>query len=586
MISPPRGRLAGGLVLTGGALVATGMTWLVRAPEPVKVALPLTLTIVAAGWLLAWFAARGLEASRGTLLVLLAATVLAHLPGSVHLPRTSDDLWRYLWEGHVVLAGENPWRVSPDSPRLDPIGERTTGWVADAPGDRSPAIRSLVGHEEIASIYPPTAMGAFALSAASPHPYLAYKLLLLALALAGVVIVYRVRASTGGGIASAIALGLHPLLVMEGSEGGHLDLLAVPLTLLALAGLDRLRREGLGAPRAQVALLLALTVKPVALALLPRAMLMPAGRPRWPTMAAIGTGLVLLATVAAYFVPPGAARLDPDAAWVRIDDVGTLISDELPDTDPVFTGVAGTAMLLNRGQGEDAGVTAYLDADAARPRPLDERHASHLLGSYLFRCLPGTDRQSGTLIANGIGEVRIETDDGEPLAFTLSLESDGHLTIHAHESATVAYPWFRGILSADRQVLRGMVLRPRGPFESGPAIAIKDAERPFMGYSQFSERWSGRDLLHEDLEEWTGSRAGVRQAAAIGTLLLGLLGLFMPPALTLLLGSAWVISVLPVIHPWYLAWLLAPCILWRHDQMSAWTAVPFLALGAAPLLHL
>ena len=57
----------------------------------------------------------------------------------------SDDLYRYLWEGRLVLQGGNPYVTPPES-----IGTMD-------------GVRELVNHPSIAAIYPPLAQATFAL---------------------------------------------------------------------------------------------------------------------------------------------------------------------------------------------------------------------------------------------------------------------------------------------------------------------------------------------------------------------------------------------------------------------------------------
>ena len=62
-------------------------------------------------------------------------------------PVLSDDLYRYLWDGRILLSGENPYRYPPRSEELrglrDDVYER-------------------LGHREIRTIYPPAAQAIFA----------------------------------------------------------------------------------------------------------------------------------------------------------------------------------------------------------------------------------------------------------------------------------------------------------------------------------------------------------------------------------------------------------------------------------------
>ena len=50
---------------------------------------------------------------------LATRALLAPLP-----PSLSGDLYRYVWEGRVIVAGENPYQKSPDDPSLAPLHDR------------------------------------------------------------------------------------------------------------------------------------------------------------------------------------------------------------------------------------------------------------------------------------------------------------------------------------------------------------------------------------------------------------------------------------------------------------------------------
>ena len=51
-----------------------------------------------------------------------------------------DDLWRYLWEGHIQLHGHNPYLLNPNAPELIPL--RLPWW-------------ETINHKNYAAIYPP-----------------------------------------------------------------------------------------------------------------------------------------------------------------------------------------------------------------------------------------------------------------------------------------------------------------------------------------------------------------------------------------------------------------------------------------------
>ena len=91
----------------------------------------------------------GLLATAATSLPLRAALVaaillrLAFLPGT---PSLSDDVYRYVWDGRVQLAGVNPYRYAPADPALDHVEY---------------AGRDGINHPRLRTVYPPLAQTLF-----------------------------------------------------------------------------------------------------------------------------------------------------------------------------------------------------------------------------------------------------------------------------------------------------------------------------------------------------------------------------------------------------------------------------------------
>ena len=159
-----------------------------------------------------WHAAHSPLATPIVLTVALAARV-AVLPAT---PTLSDDVYRYLWEGRVVAAGENPYQEAPLSPRLA--------------GLRDDVVYPRVNHPELSTIYPPLALAGFAMVALVSPTVWAMKLwvLLHDLALCAVLVAWGRR--RGGGATAAIAYAWSPLVIAEFAGSGHHD----PTSLLWL----------------------------------------------------------------------------------------------------------------------------------------------------------------------------------------------------------------------------------------------------------------------------------------------------------------------------------------------------------------
>lgn len=136
-------------------------------------------------------------------------------------PLLSDDIYRYIWEGRVTLAGFNPFVLAPDSPELSALRD---------------GIWSKVNHPQIPTIYPPVSQGVFALVALVGGGTVAMKAAFVAVELAGVAVIAKIWDAESSTKTFALAIyALNPLVFYEVAWSGHLDVLAwMPLTIAML----------------------------------------------------------------------------------------------------------------------------------------------------------------------------------------------------------------------------------------------------------------------------------------------------------------------------------------------------------------
>ena len=88
----------------------------------------------------------------------------------------SDDVNRYLWEGHVLNQGFNPYTHAPDSPELEPFRDLNhLNW-------------KKINHKNLSAIYPPLALHTFQLFASfSPEIFRLFLILIDLLLIWGIV---------------------------------------------------------------------------------------------------------------------------------------------------------------------------------------------------------------------------------------------------------------------------------------------------------------------------------------------------------------------------------------------------------------
>ena len=202
------------------------------------------------------------------------------------LPLTlSDDVYRYLWEGRVQLAGLDPFLHPPSDAALEALRDGT--WA-------------LVNHKDVSTIYPPLALLSFRGVAAMAYTPLAWKVLTAVADLALLGLLARVVRGRGGRAWAATAYALHPLPVLESAGSGHLE----PLALLALVAALWAWDSGRAAAAATA------TIVGAGVKLLPAVALLPMLRTRLRASArGLLVGGALLALASLPFLDAGVAIL-------------------------------------------------------------------------------------------------------------------------------------------------------------------------------------------------------------------------------------------------------------------------------------
>jgi hypothetical protein len=185
----------------------------------------------------------------------------------------SDDVYRYLWDGHLATHGVNPYAHAVKSPTLDGLG--------------IPA-RSLVNNAWMASPYLPAAQVAFAgVALVAPQSPGAFQVVMTSFDLLAGLFVMLILRQSGKPPEFVLAYLWNPLVVAEFANGAHVDALMLALTLAALVAL-------LASKTGWSALLLGLATLTKGLPALLLFAIWPRWRPRdWLVYAGVIVGLAL-----------------------------------------------------------------------------------------------------------------------------------------------------------------------------------------------------------------------------------------------------------------------------------------------------
>jgi hypothetical protein len=169
---------------------------------------------------------------------ILAVAFLLRLMVLVFPPFLSNDMYRYIWDGWVQLAGINPYRYIPDDPHL--------AFLRDAVV--FPNInRAAYAH----TIYPPAAQIFFLISDTATKflhlpPVLGMKLAMVGIESIGIWAMLRLLDIARLPRTRILIYAWNPLPIWEFAGNGHVDAIAVGFCSLALLAVCA-RRPGFGA---------------------------------------------------------------------------------------------------------------------------------------------------------------------------------------------------------------------------------------------------------------------------------------------------------------------------------------------------
>ncbi|MBV9024249.1 MAG: DUF2029 domain-containing protein [Streptomycetaceae bacterium] len=230
------------------------------------------LSWYAASWALfaaAVWSARRLPVRTAAALVLLGSVALA-TAALVAPPRTSDDMYRYVWDGRVQAAGVSPYAYSPDAPQLARLRDP---WLFPAHGGcrawdlhAAAGMCTHINRPAVHTIYPPVAEGWFllvhALSPDGAH-HKPFQLAGAVLAVATTVTllwILRRRRGEPYQVWRAALWGWCPAVPFAAVNDAHVDTLGALLTVVALGAATGARRGALLGAAIAVKLLPALAL--------------------------------------------------------------------------------------------------------------------------------------------------------------------------------------------------------------------------------------------------------------------------------------------------------------------------------------
>ncbi|GAA3244195.1 glycosyltransferase 87 family protein [Dactylosporangium siamense] len=178
-----------------------------------------------------------LDRRAALVLVLLGGAALP-LAAAIEPPNSSDDMYRYVWDGRVQRAGIDPYRFPPSAPEL--TGLRDGFLWPDASNWCVPSGCTRINRPDVPTIYPPVAEALFA--AVPPgNRERPMQLTMAAFAFGTAALLWYALRRLGRDPRRAVLWAWCPLVALEAGNNAHVDVVAVGVAAGALFVLARAR---------------------------------------------------------------------------------------------------------------------------------------------------------------------------------------------------------------------------------------------------------------------------------------------------------------------------------------------------------
>lgn len=136
----------------------------------------------------------------------------------------SDDVYRYLWEGKLIAAGESPYRYPADHVHYEP--HRDHYWAG-------------MNHKDKLTAYPPLAEFIFAGVSSVVYAPWAFKVLFILADLCVVWVLIALLKRRGADVRAALLYALNPLTLFAFAGEAHFDVLMILAMMLSLLCLEK-----------------------------------------------------------------------------------------------------------------------------------------------------------------------------------------------------------------------------------------------------------------------------------------------------------------------------------------------------------
>ena len=167
-----------------------------------------------------------------TLQQLFFAAVILRLGSAFIIPSLSDDVYRFIWDGQLIVAGQNPLLSTPDN-YLSALSITGSNYLY------LQHLHGLINHPQFYTCYPPLMQGVFTVAAflGGDSIFTSIIIIKLVVAVADCVAVYfitKISQKINVDVKLVVLYALNPLVIIEGAGNAHFEVVQVALLVMSI----------------------------------------------------------------------------------------------------------------------------------------------------------------------------------------------------------------------------------------------------------------------------------------------------------------------------------------------------------------
>ena len=163
---------------------------------------------------------------------LLFAAIILRIGSAFIMPSLSDDVYRFIWDGHLIVNRQNPLLTTPDN-YLSALNTSNVNYLYLR------HLHSLINHPQFYTCYPPLMQGVFTVAAflGGSSVFISIVIIKLIVAVADCVAVYiiiKILQKINADVKLVVLYALNPLVIIEGAGNAHFEVMQVVLLVISI----------------------------------------------------------------------------------------------------------------------------------------------------------------------------------------------------------------------------------------------------------------------------------------------------------------------------------------------------------------